>query len=242
MALYGAAYSANDAYYNPASTAVVDMTVSMWWKVGSSPQSYGPFFRVVNTDDTQWKDMAFNDPTVGIKVSDTTYGAAVVNTRVDGGGWWWLGGVWRRDSTPYYECYLASPWGAISGVTSNDNFGSRALTASTIMSPLLTGYGADGSIGAVKVWQSALTAQQLANERMTYMPRTADAYAVWPCVGNTLAQCYRDLSGNGRTLTSGGTPTIVDGPPIGWGASPQLYGSAAGRIIGPGQIWPTVTL
>lgn len=103
-----------------------------------------------------------------------------------------------------------------------------------------TTYNKNWRIAHVKVWSgngTIPTAAQLQAERWSARPIYPGAWGWWPLLTTT----YGDLSGNGRTLTAvsvGG----ADGPPVSWGAAPQLYAAAAGRIIGPGQIWPTVTL
>ena len=64
-------------------------------------------------------------------------------------------------------------------------------------------------------------------------------YAWWPTRG--VAE-LGDLSGGGQTLVGVGLE-LGDSPPVGWGAAPYIIGNpAAGRVIGPGTIWPTVTM
>lgn len=98
---------------------------------------------------------------------------------------------------------------------------------------------ATGRIAGVKYWDRALSLEEAKAETYSLRPlQTTNLWGVFPLV---------DLSGNnlagGANLSTGGSPTLADGPPVGWGAAPQLYGpAAAGRVIGPGQIWPTVTM
>ena len=102
----------------------------------------------------------------------------------------------------------------------------------------------NGRVAGLKAWTAALTVPEIQQEMLALRPvRTTNLIRFVPAVGGTLANAVVDLSGNAN-LTYGGTPTIEDGPPIGWGATPYVYASpsVAGRVIGPGQIWPTVTL
>jgi hypothetical protein len=68
----------------------------------------------------------------------------------------------------------------------------------------------NGRIAGVKIWNAALSAAELELERWTYSPvRTADLWAWYPLDGTSTA----DASGNGHTLTAGGSLTTEAGPP-----------------------------
>ena len=99
----------------------------------------------------------------------------------------------------------------------------------------------NGRHAAVKIWSAALTIDQVKAEMQTIRPqRIANLWGVFPLWNATDT---RDLSGFGHTTTFGGSLTVEDGPPVGWGAAPYIIGNpAAGRVIGPGTIWPTVTM
>jgi len=105
----------------------------------------------------------------------------------------------------------------------------------------LSTYGMIGRLAGVKFWDAVLTESEFAAERLTLRPlRTSNLYIWSPFVAGADTA---DYSGNGRTWTDFSTPTSGDGPPVGWGAAPYIIGNpAAGRVIGPGTIWPTVTM
>jgi hypothetical protein len=49
--------------------------------------------------------------------------------------------------------------------------------------------------------------------------RTADLHLWTPMLASSSASdAAKDYSGNGRDWTVNGSPTITDGPPVGWGA------------------------
>lgn len=74
-----------------------------------------------------------------------------------------------------------------------------------------------GRIVGVKQWNTVLTADELWQESQQFFPlRQANLAAWYPMVGNTVAASVIDHSGNGRNLTSNGTLSIEDGPPIAW--------------------------
>jgi len=79
----------------------------------------------------------------------------------------------------------------------------------------------DGRIAHVKIWDAALSAEEVAQERWSARPRRmADLKAWYPLIGATAAECLADYSPNGLTLSQVGSPTVEDGPPVGWGAGP----------------------
>lgn len=88
-----------------------------------------------------------------------------------------------------------------------------------------------GTMTGVKVWAAQLTAAEIEAERWSILPRrTVGLTAFYPLTDPSTV----DYSGNGNTLTSGGTPTHTDGPPVGWGA-PSI-----GRRYLPTGTTPTV--
>lgn len=73
----------------------------------------------------------------------------------------------------------------------------------------------NGRMAAVKAYSTTLTQAQIRQEMRQYLPyRTANLFAFWPLL--TAAQGTIDFSGNAHPLTSNGTPTTEDGPPIPW--------------------------
>ncbi|MFI7468158.1 LamG-like jellyroll fold domain-containing protein [Nonomuraea sp. NPDC049646] len=71
----------------------------------------------------------------------------------------------------------------------------------------------NGSICAVKVWDTALTELELEQESWTYQPlRTTNLRAWYPLLSPSTV----DSSGNGETLSGGSGTTLDDGPPIAW--------------------------
>ena len=79
-----------------------------------------------------------------------------------------------------------------------------------------TGFGdwMNGTLMAVKVWSGvALSQAEFEAERWFITPqRTDNLYAWYPLDDGVISTT--DYSGNGRTLTAAGTPTVDDNPPI----------------------------
>lgn len=73
----------------------------------------------------------------------------------------------------------------------------------------------NGCAAAIKVWSTNLTAVEIQQEMQQYLPiRTANLNAFYPCL--SVGDDEVDFSGNGNTLTVGGTLATEDGPPIPW--------------------------
>jgi hypothetical protein len=85
-----------------------------------------------------------------------------------------------------------------------------------------SGNWANIELDDVRVWSVALTAAELESERLRRFPvRGANLVRWWPMVYDSASNNALDRSGNVSALTIGGTPTIVDGPAVGWGAPPS---------------------
>lgn len=83
-----------------------------------------------------------------------------------------------------------------------------------------------GRLAHLKVWDGIfLTQQEVQQEMRKARPsRFADLFLWSPFIASTAGE---DLSGNGRTWTVSGSPTLQDGPPVGWGAAPIIVGAGA---------------
>jgi hypothetical protein len=85
-----------------------------------------------------------------------------------------------------------------------------------------------------RVWTSALTLAEIEVERARRVPTKTPLEWWVPLLGTTSAAAVIDRSGNGRSLTANGSPTIVDGAPVGWGASiivPQYAATYTGPTL-----------
>lgn len=86
----------------------------------------------------------------------------------------------------------------------------------------------DGRVAAIKIWDAALSAEEVAAEVRSIRPqRLANLNGWWPCFPGS-GERARDYSGNGRNWTESGTLTDEDPPPVGWGAAALLLPYAAG--------------
>lgn len=74
-----------------------------------------------------------------------------------------------------------------------------------------------GRMHAIKIWDVALTAAEIAQEMNTVAPRKLANLWGWYPTRPGSGERAKDYSGNGRDFTEGGTLTDDDPPPISWG-------------------------
>lgn len=83
----------------------------------------------------------------------------------------------------------------------------------------------DGRIAYVMAWDRALSASEVINEMRSVRPlQPLNLWGFWPLWPN---QRVKDLSGNGRDWTEGGTLTDEDPPPVWFGGLPRVSLSPA---------------
>lgn len=174
-------------------------------------------------------------------IETDTDGVTVGHTCNYGGGWQTVGamtvGTWYdialvNSSGTGRVLYLGAT-GSTTAMTSASTTHSNA-TLTLTMYHGNNGFGEwlNGRMAGFKMWTAALTAAQLEQERLSLPPVFKDnLWGYWPGYNHT---DLADMSGNGRTLTAGGTLTTEDGPPV----SSQRCKS---RLILPASAAPPAT-
>jgi hypothetical protein len=112
----------------------------------------------------------------------------------------------------------------LNGVLDITMSGSTGPPAQTILlSSSPSGQWLNGRLAAVKIYDAVLTAADISQEMRTYQPVRLDNLNSWyPMSDLTLAGNSTDFGGGGLSLTSTGTPTVEDGPPIAWATPSAL--------------------
>lgn len=85
-----------------------------------------------------------------------------------------------------------------------------------------------------RVWASALTLAEIEVERARRVPTKMGMEWWLPTLGITSAAVVADYSGNGRSMTANGSPTMVDGAPVGWGSRiivPQYAAASSAPVL-----------
>lgn len=147
--------------------------------------------------------------------SQSIVGGTSVNTTgasVSYGSWQHWAMV-RRDASNL-DTYLNGTLDA----TSNQSVSGRAAAAQLDIG---NSNGAstyfNGRVFAIKIWDVALTAAEIAQEMNTVAPRKLANLWGWYPTRPGSGERAKDYSGNGRDFTEGGTLTDEDPPPISWG-------------------------
>lgn len=125
-----------------------------------------------------------------------------------------------RASSTSLSAYLN---GSSAGSTVTINITGRANTAREQLGMLNT-LKCPVRLTAIKQWQAALTADEIAAEMRAIRPlRFANLHSWHPAIANNLTDALKDYSGNGRNWTSQGTNTVeTPAAPVSWGAGPVI--------------------
>lgn len=201
-------------YSRSATGLATNFTWTCWAKMAVSRGTYSQMLAQDNAGGNYYQFGATSTGTVLGR--DGTSGAGVntgvtipigtwmyigcVNDTAGGGtdifGWKIAGGSWTT--------YAQSPGVTVTGPADANTFyiGSNGFNN-----------WFNGSIAAVKVWTVALTDAELQAEAATYAP--VKTSGLWANYKFNAGPQTTDDSGNGRTLTAAGTPTLdSSGPPI----------------------------
>lgn len=135
----------------------------------------------------------------------------VLATGLAANTWYWLAitsaGTAIGNLIGYLKADTANSWTTISNNSTVDSLAPDRIFVND------DGYNSGGTsnmvVGGLKVWDAVLTAEELLNEAQCIRPLRLANLNLWaPMVDLTLAGCNTDYSGNGRTLSNGGTPTV----------------------------------
>lgn len=227
----------------PSATS---FTITAWARITSFATDTGIFGLGDNGTGTAWKNACIGKPSWDNYFYVTSDGGAASIT-----------GLTPATNTWYFFALSVAASGAsnLKGYIGSASSGNLATVSGTADSFTPTGMvvGKDlywnvvfpGQVAAIKIWNAALTAEELEKERFFYSPiRTANLHLWCPCVDSAIANNIVDLSGNAKNFTQTGTPSVADGPPISWQKKIWLWlpaAAAGGATITPAQGTLTLT-
>lgn len=167
---------------------------------------------------------------LGVDSTDTLFvwndGAAPTGSTVTAGTWNHMALVVEGTGAGQVKVYL-------NGVLDITGDGNAALTAARLV--LCNNHNLEfinGRAAAVKVWDAALTADEIKQEVRCIRPvRLASLNSGFPMFPGS-GERVRDYSGLGRDLVEAGTLVDEDPPDVSWGASPMLvpFAAAGGAV------------
>lgn len=125
-----------------------------------------------------------------------------------------------RESTTSLIAYLN---GSQIGAAVTTDVSARAATQREQLGTLYA-FPCPVRLTAIKCWQAALTASEIATEMQRVRPvRTANLHSFVPAIDGLLMQAVQDYTGNSRHWSAQGTLSVATPtPPVSWGAAPLV--------------------
>jgi len=228
------------AAYTNSSTGLLSRTTNVpdynatytlmgWYKAEFLTAHIPYILNIQNTAGTQWDAVILQNSMTRVDM-DTNAGITTGPTLTFVDTWKHLALV--RESSTSAKIYVD---GSLQ-VTSTVSVGT-SRTANLIVAGFsgTAGYQAQGALAAVKIWDRALTAAEVAQEMRTIRPGSLLSINSWfPMLPGrrTIDHIYA------RNLTEANY-SDADGPPVSWGASPIYVNSPtdADTIVQEGYRW-----
>lgn len=213
---------ATGEYLSRASTpAWGAWTICGWFrKNATAGGSFPTLFATLNASSYTW--MGFNG--ANIQVWETTGGFSATILSPGDGNWFFAAMVHDGATTLRgYAALLGDP--TLTGQTQSITMSSSTATGIRLLEDGGDADWFNGNAYGVKAWDAALTLAELEDElRQTNPMRTANLHLQ---VLLSTATDVSDTSGNGRDLTSHGSPSTEDSPnvPASVGSAPLFRGS-----------------
>lgn len=208
-----------------ALPSATSFTMAVWARITSFAADAGILGLGDNGTGTAWKNAGIGKPNWDSYFYVTSDGGAASIT-----------GLTPSINTWYFFALSVAASGAnnLKGYIGSASSGALATASGTADSftpsgmvvgkDLYWNVASPGQVAAIKIWDAALTADELELERRFFAPvRLANLHLWCPCVDDTVANNKIDLSGNGKDFTQTGTPTIADGPPIRWARKVSIW-------------------
>jgi hypothetical protein len=205
-------FTASTDKYTRVATGLgggTDMTWACWVKIVVDANFYTAFLAVDNAGSNY---IFMGTPADGTALQvDSNSGGLNTTVQATVGAWYYMAFTWK--SAAFDSIFIAAA--PATTLTEYTNFNSVGPLDTGTFFIATNGFGSplNGSIAAVKLWTAALTKTELEAELPKYAAqRTANLWASYPF---NAGPSTTDASGNGRTLTTGGTPVLdSSGPPI----------------------------
>lgn len=181
----------------------------MFWVRRDSATGFGCLHAVANGGATQYESLLLNSAGTALRI-ETQATSADGTTTLTSGTWYHVARVRNGTGRTVY----------LNGVSEITLTSANAFTTA---SEAVFGNGLaafPGYMSALKIWDAALTADEVMQEMRTIVPRrVASLNTFSPFARHTELQNY---AGTDWTIT--GTGLTDDGPPVSWGA-PIIIGS-----------------
>ena len=202
--------ASGDGYTGQVATGLGGaFTVAGWFRLDVDRDFYSTFWSIDNGSSYNSLITDTNGTTLYWAASG---GGANTGHNMAVGAWYYIACVFTGTAA-LDQIYYSVGTAAFIAQT-NDVGAAIATNPFQIGKSGFTNEWLNGSASQVRVWSVALTQVELEAERVSAAPvRTAN---IWAAYSFASGPQTNDESGNGRTLTTGGTPTAeASGPPLG---------------------------
>lgn len=196
-------------------------TVMVWVYISVDRNDWG-YFMGAALDENSYDAMTLAQD--GVTLQAEINAIAADGTTLNTGTWYHVTMV--RSSATQVLGYLGTLSSAPAlDVTHNHSSISFRSAATTFgFNPLIwPGQWLNGRFAYAKAWTTNLSLAEIQREAYSIRPvRASNLYGWWPIFPGS-GERGRDYSGNGRSLTEGGTLTDEQEPPISWGAGSIFF-------------------
>lgn len=206
--------SASTTSLSHSSISISDdaFTIAGWIRLTSDRNAVGTIAIVANAGGTRFKTLSVTASGTLLRITSSDF-TTVTGTDLSVGTWYHVALVGNGTATTAYL-------NGAQDITTTDAVAVTTYTQIYWMSD--TAFWIDGRIAYLKMWDAALTVNEIAQEMSTIRPqRFVNLYGWWPTFPGSTERA-RDYAGTGRNLTENGALTDEDPPPVSWGA-PVLY-------------------
>lgn len=197
-------------------------TVLCWGRIAVDRNDYSNFVSLQTSLGRKVSLTLDSDGTTLRAFDDELAGPTGISLTV--GTWYAIAAVVNGTTCDLY--WGTSPY----SLSTNSDSGfvtSAGATTQMLLGNNLFGFYLDGDLANVKLYDAALSAAEVSAGLIQYVPlRTANLLHWYPLLNVNLT----DFSGNGNSLTAGGSATaFAAGPPIPWTVQPPIQPATAGR-------------
>lgn len=193
-----------------------------WVDLVTDTDNYGHIWAAIGDTSSAWQ----NADWVGTDSDGTSVriGCAISGTESAGVGGSFTVGTPKhiavvRGSTSTFQLYENGSASA----TANQSISGRASTQREQLGTL-NSLPAPARLTAMKCWQAALTAEEIATEMGRILPvRAANLHSFVPAIDGNLSQALQDYTGNARHWSAQGSLSVASQtPPVSWWAGPVI--------------------
>lgn len=192
-------------------------SVCFWIYITTDRNAQGDLFLITNGAGSQYNKLILGNDGTTLNILDQNGNTSGTNLST---GTWYHVAYTRNGATQ--KAYVN---GVLDITRSNNN---------TLTTPAAVGWGSNtvtwlnGRIANIKLWDAELTIDEINAERNQFLLRRFTNINLWCPTFTGATERLADWSGNGRNLTSNGTLTDEDQPPIPYGAAPLIYNALVG--------------